>query len=239
MTEFRRFFPRSGKVIRPHRDAPISTNERRRQSREACAVLVDYTLKEQVYKDFMLNISRGGAMIATSRPFLLGEEVKLAFPDPVSKEHFRITGEIVWQGPQGIGVKFKSIGVGDRDVDLYASETDREQSMQVDREVKKMGRVKKKRVRWEPSTSIDVVSYRLYWSKCSELNYDSDHADFGDVAEVILPDDIPLFPLKTGSMELGVSAINQAGNESDITKLTVEFSFEVPNAPQNLKVEDI
>ncbi|MHA2315111.1 MAG: PilZ domain-containing protein [Candidatus Hermodarchaeia archaeon] len=239
MTEFRRFFPRSGKVIRPQRDAPISTKERRRQTREACTVLVDYTIKEQVYKDFILNITRGGALIATSRGFLPGEEVRLAFPDPISKEHCRITGEIVWEGPQGIGVKFKSIAVEDRELDLYASETDQEQSMQVEKEARKMGKVKKKRVRWEPSTSIDVVSYRLYWSKCGEVNYDSDHADFGHVAEVILPDDIPLFPLKTGGMELGVSAINHAGNESEITKLTVEFNFEVPDAPQNLKVEDI
>jgi Tfp pilus assembly protein PilZ len=239
MTEFRRFFPHSGKEIRSHREAPISTKERRRQSREACAVLVDYTLKEQVYKDFMINISRGGALIATSRRFLPGEEVKLAFPDPVTKEHCRITGEIVWEGPQGVGVKFKSIAVEDEELDLCASETDQEQSMQVEREVRKMGKVKKKRVRWEPSTSIDVISYRLYWSKDGEVNYDSDHADFGHVAEVILPDDIPLFPLKKGSMELGVSAINHAGNESEITKLTVDFNFEVPDAPQNLKVEDI
>ena len=239
MTEFRRFFPRSGKVIRPYREAPISTNERRRQTREACTVLVDYKLKEQVYKDFILNISRGGALIATSRPFLVGEEVTLVFLDPVTKEHCRITGEIVWQGPQGIGVKFKSVGVGDKDLDLYGSETDQDQSILGDKEVKKMGKVKKKRVRWEPSTSIDVASYRLYWSKDGEVNYDSDHENFEDVAEVIIPDDVPLFPLKTGSMELGVSAINHAGNESDITKLTVEFNFEVPDAPQKLKVEDI
>jgi hypothetical protein len=40
-------------------------------------------------------------------------------------------------------------------------------------------------------------------------------------------------------MELGVSAINHAGNESDICRLTVDFNFETPDAPQNLKVEDI
>jgi Tfp pilus assembly protein PilZ len=226
-------------VIRPHREAPISTKERRRQTREACTILVDYTFKEQAYKDFILNISREGALIATSRRFLLGEEVTLAFPDPVTKENCKITGEIVWEGSQGIGVKFKSIAVGDKDLDLYASETDQEQSMQVEKEVRKVGKVKKKRVRWEPSTSIDVASYRLYWSKDGEVNYDSDHADFGHVAEVILPDDIPLFPLRKGDMELGVSAINYAGNESEITKLTVAFNFEVPDAPQNLKVEDI
>jgi Tfp pilus assembly protein PilZ len=239
MIEFRRFFPRNGKVIRPYRKASISTNERRSQTREACTILMDYTIKEQTYKDFILNISRGGALISTSRRFLLGEEVELAFPHPDTKEHGTINGEVVWEGPQGIGVKFKSIGVGDRNVDLYASETDQEQSMKKGKEPKRMGRVKKKRVRWELSSSPDVGIYRFYWSEHGEVNYDSDHADFGRVTDLILPDDIPSFPLKTGSMELGVSAINHAGNESDITRLTVDFNFDVPDAPQNLKVEDI
>jgi hypothetical protein len=127
----------------------------------------------------------------------------------------------------------------DYELDLYRSKTDQEEPIQVDKEVRKMGKVRKKRVRWELSSSLDVATYRLYWSKDGGVNYDSDHADFGHVTEVILPDDIPSFPLETGDMELGVSAINHAGNESEITKLTVDFNFEVPDAPQNLKVEDI
>jgi Tfp pilus assembly protein PilZ len=239
MTKFSRFFPRNGKLIRPQKKAPISRNERRRQTREACTILMDYTIKEQAYKDFILNISRGGALIATSRRFLIGEKVELAFPHPDTKEHCTINEEIVWEGPQGIGVKFRSIEVGDKDLDLDGQETDQGQSMQVEKELRKIGKIKEKRVRWELSSSPDVGAYRLYWSRDGEVNYDSDHADFGHVAEVILPDDIPLFPLKTGSMELGVSAINHAGNESDITRLAVESNFDVPDAPQNLKVEDI
>lgn len=102
-----------------------------------------------------------------------------------------------------------------------------------------MGKVKKKRVRWEPSASLDVTSYRLYWSKHAEVNYNSDHAELGNVSEVILPDDVPSFPLVTGDIEIGVTAVNQVGNESDITKLTVGFNFTVPDAPRNLEVEDI
>lgn len=136
-------------------------------------------------------------------------------------------------------MKFKSIGVGDRDLDLYEPATNRQKSTQSDKEVKKVGRVKKKRVLWELSSSPDVRTYIFYWSKDRGVNYDSDHADVGHVAELSLPDDIPLFPLKTGSMELGVSAINHSGNESDIARLTVGFNFDVPDAPQNLKVEDV
>jgi hypothetical protein len=201
-------------VIRPHREAPISKKERRRHPREACNILVDYTLKERVFRGFILNISRGGALISNGRPVLVGEEVKMVFRHPISQGNRRITGEIAWVAPKGIGVKFKSMVSWDYELDLYRSKTDQEEPIQVDKEVRKMGKVRK-------------------------MNYDSDHADFGHVTEVILPDDIPSFPLETGDMELGVSAINHAGNESEITKLTVDFNFEVPDAPQNLKVEDI
>jgi hypothetical protein len=138
-----------------------------------------------------------------------------------------------------MGVKFKTTISWDYELDFYGLKFDQEKSIQGDKEVRKMGKVKKKRVRWELSSSVDVATYRLYWSKDGGVNYDSDHADFGLVTEIILPDDIPSFPLVTGDMELGISAINHAGNESDICRLTIDFNFEVPDAPQNLQVEDI
>ena len=239
MLEFRILFPRCGKVIRPHREAPISKQERRRHPREACNILVDYTLKERVFRGFILNISPGGALIANGKPVLVGEEVKMVFRHPISQGNRRITGEIAWVAPKGIGVKFKSMVSWDHELDLHRSKTDQDRPPQVEKEVRKMGKVRKKRVRWELSSSLDVSTYRLYWSKDGGVNYDSDHADFGQVTEVILPDDIPSFPMETCDMELGVSAINHAGNESEITKLTVDFNFEVPDAPENLKVEDI
>jgi len=239
MLEFRRLFPRSWNVIRPHREVFNSKDERRRHPREACNILVDYTLKGRVFRGFILNISRGGALIANGRPFLVGEELTMVFRHPISQGNRRITGEIARVTPKEIGVKFKTMVSWDHELDLYGPKTDQEKSIQVDKEVRKMGKVKKKRVRWELSSSVDVATYRLYWSKDGAVNYDSNHADFGHVTEIILPDDIPSFPLVTGDMELGVSAINHAGNESDICRLTVDFNFEVPDAPQNLKVEDI
>jgi hypothetical protein len=178
-------------------------------------------------------------LISNGRPFLVGEEVTMVFRHPISQGNRRITGEIAWASQKGIGVKFKSTVSWDYELDLYRSKTDQEKSIQVDKGVIKMGKVKRKKVRWELSSSLDVATYRLYWSKDGGVNYDSDHADFGHVTEIILPDDIPSFPLVTGDMELGVTAINHAGNESDICRLTVDFNFEMPDAPQNLKVEDI
>ena len=123
--------------------------------------------------------------------------------------------------------------------DFCIPETHQEQSMQVYKEVKKVGKVKRKRVSWVLASSPDVRTYRLYWSKDGEVNYKSDHADIGHAPELILPDDIPSFPLRTGRMELGISAINNAGNESDIARISVDFNFEVPDTPQNLKIEEL
>ena len=178
-------------------------------------------------------------MICTGRPFFVGEEVSLAFLHPVSQEHFRITGEIVWVASQGIGVKFKSIAPEDKELDLYDSKTDQEKSIRVKEEVRKMGKVKKRRIRWQPSASRDVTSYRLYWSNFGEVSYDSDHAEFGNVTEVVLPDDVSSFALYSGDITLGVSSVNAAGNESDITKITAHFNFDVPDAPKDLEVEDM
>ena len=102
-----------------------------------------------------------------------------------------------------------------------------------------MGKLKKKRIRWQPSASSDVTGYRLYWSNQGEVDYNSPYAELGNVSEVILPDNVSSFPLETGNVELGISAINQAGNESEITKVVVYFNFSVPDAPLGLVLEDV
>ena len=123
--------------------------------------------------------------------------------------------------------------------DFCTSETHQEQSMQVYEMKKKPGRVKKKRIRWELASGADVRTYRLYWSKNREVNYDSNYVDIGRVSELIVPDDMPFFHLKTGKMELGISAITPAGNESNIARFTLDFNFEVPDTPQSLTVENL
>jgi len=195
---------------------------------------VDYVIEDRVYRDFIRNISDGGAFIDTRGAFFVGQEVSLALPFPVSLK--RITGKVAWVGPQGIGVNFLVIAPDDTGV---RTETDHEKVKENRRELRKMGKIRKKKVRWEPSGSDDVAKYRLYWSKYGEVTYDSESAEIGIVTEVVLPDDVPTFPLIAGDIHLGISAINEAGNESDMTKLTAYLNFVVPEPPQNLEVEDL
>ena len=105
-------------------------------------------------------------------------------------------------------------------------------------EVKRLGRVRKKRIRWEPSSGGNVSMYRLYWAKDGDVSYASEHADLGTVTEVILPDDVPSFPPIAGQIGLGITALNEAGNESDITKTTAHLNFIAPAAPADLRIED-
>ena len=87
-------------------------------------------------------------------------------------------------------------------------------------------RAKRLRIRWNSSSSsTDVKGYRLYWSVNSGVSYDSNFAEVGNVTEVILPDDVPLFPAVAGEIELGVTAVNHTGNESDMAKISVPSEF--------------
>jgi len=99
-----------------------------------------------------------------------------------------------------------------------------------------MGRVRRRTLRWEPSAG--AAKYRLYWSTQGPVGYESDFVELENKTMAILPDEVPTFPKIAGNIELGVSAVDTAGNESDITKAKVYVDFTVPEAPKVLRVED-
>jgi len=97
----------------------------------------------------------------------------------------------------------------------------------------------KKRVSWTPSPSPDVEGYRLYWSTKGYLDYDCDFAEVGNVCEIILPDDISSFPLISGKILLGITAVSKSGNESDMQVLSTFVDLVAPHPPSNLKTENL
>jgi uncharacterized protein (TIGR02266 family) len=80
---------------------------RRRQERKPFFMVVDYSTKDRVYKDYIQNISAGGVFIETQMPFSVGQEVSLSFPLPNYLKYIKILGEVVRTCPQGIGLRFK------------------------------------------------------------------------------------------------------------------------------------
>ena len=84
---------------------------------------------------------------------------------------------------------------------------------------------KRARIHWKPSKSQQVVGYKLYWAVGGSVDYHADFTEIGNVNEVILPDDIPSFSVFPMNTEIGVTAVDQNGSESDMTKCTVIFKF--------------
>jgi len=100
-----------------------------------------------------------------------------------------------------------------------------------------MAKVKKRRLLWEPSLSSNVIGYKLYWAENGEVTYNSPCAMIGNVTEIILPDQVPSFPVVKGPVDLGVTAVNEIGNESDMMIFPAPFQFSVPEAPMNPTLE--
>lgn len=201
-----------------------SRKEKRLHPREACSIETGYMIQNRWYRGHIRDIGPGGVYVEAmqSRVFSPGMDILLVAKIQVLREQLK--GRIAWVGMYGMGVKFQLPELAP----VAAS----------DKERKNMGKVKTRKVRWEPSTTPNV-KYRLYWCIGRGVDYHSDHSDLGSATEINLPGDIPSFPLVSGTFELGISATSEAGNESELTKATVQIDFRVPEAPKTLTVEDV
>jgi len=81
----------------------------RGHNRKSCMLSIDYTVEDRKFESFMLDISPAGAFIETGEPFTSGQHIKLSFTLPNNAVQLTISGEILWKGMLGIGVKFKDL----------------------------------------------------------------------------------------------------------------------------------
>jgi hypothetical protein len=200
------------------------------------AVPVDYLASGHVYRDYVKNVSLAGASIGCRDFFVPGEKISIAFP--LANSPNQINGEIVWVDTDAFGIAFRSVGPKCKELSISPPEPLEGQPVGIRVEVKKAGKIKRRRIRWSRSPSAGVTRYRLYWSVQREVDYDSQFLELGDVAEMILPDDLPSFPLITGTLHLGITALSKTGNESDLTRISVALDFTVPEAPRQIWLED-
>jgi hypothetical protein len=105
-----------------------------------------------------------------------------------------------------------------------------------------MARAGTKTFFWTASTATDVATYRVYATEeAAPITYSSPHVDVGLVTEVDLgrlanEGFTPLVDAE-GSYNLGVSALDGMGNESDIAvRPSVPLDFVPPAAPTGLGV---
>lgn len=96
--------------------------------------------------------------------------------------------------------------------------------------------IKKTTLKFEPSTSPDVVGYTLFVQEVpTEVDYDSEAVDLGPVTEV----DLASLQLNTrdGVFNIGIAAYDDAGNFSSMVKLqSVALDFVAPDPPSNLTI---
>ena len=85
---------------------------KRKHTRKAFFMFVNYATQDLTYNDFIQNISAGGVFIETRMPFSVGQEVLLTFPLPNYLEHIKVAGDVVRTTMQGIGVRFKNVKLG-------------------------------------------------------------------------------------------------------------------------------
>jgi uncharacterized protein (TIGR02266 family) len=85
----------------------ISRKGKRQRTRKPFLMVVDYASQDRGYKDFIQDISAGGAFIETRTPFSVGQEISLTFPLPNQQKHIKIAGVVARVDKKGIGVNFK------------------------------------------------------------------------------------------------------------------------------------
>jgi hypothetical protein len=103
----------------------------------------------------------------------------------------------------------------------------------------KMAKIIKRKLRWKASRSSQTTGYKLYWARQGELSYSSAGEYLGQVTEVIIPDGLSAFTPGIGPFEFGVVAVDDSGNESDMTAITVPFHFIAPEAPDEVQIEGV
>jgi Tfp pilus assembly protein PilZ len=81
--------------------------EKRRYGRKDFIRVVDYTVGDRYYRDFIQDMSEGGLFINTSNKFSEGQDIIMTFVSPDYQKPFKMHGEIIRIHSDGIGVKFK------------------------------------------------------------------------------------------------------------------------------------
>ena len=102
-----------------------------------------------------------------------------------------------------------------------------------------MARIQKKAVRWDTPTDQSVVKHRLYIvPESGDLDYNSPHADIDmPETEYGLPGDFTF--ADEGNYRIGLTAMDDAGNESDMVEIVSFFDLVPPVAPAGLCIVDI
>jgi CheY-like chemotaxis protein len=115
------------------------------------------------------------------------------------------------------------------------------------RKEKTMPLIRKRRIWWEPLS--EASSYVVYVSK-DETVYEPENfaweATRGIISKVVtgkaemtVPDEWPEFPAEMGTYHIGITSMDDLGNQSDPIVLSGLFKFSAPQAPSRGGIESL
>lgn len=116
----------------PQFDEPVKTLSldesgptMREHPRRTCLINANYKINDQKYRSYILDISVGGVFIETEKAFPVGQPITLLFTIPQNESSFTLQGRVAWSGPQGFGVKFRTISPNqDKTIRAFVNEQD-------------------------------------------------------------------------------------------------------------------
>jgi hypothetical protein len=101
-----------------------------------------------------------------------------------------------------------------------------------------MPKIASKTIKFAASGSPDVVGYKMYYEEVpGVVTYQSASFDLGNSTVVDLAT-LPGIENFDGVYNIGIAAVDDAGNESDFARLgDVPLDLQPPTPPQNLVIE--
>ena len=85
--------------------------ERRQAVRHACTQEVGYAIQDASYIDYIQDINAWGVFIQSEQQIPVGENILMTIPLLCNGTSIKVVGEVVWSGPEGMGVRF-DMGIG-------------------------------------------------------------------------------------------------------------------------------
>ena len=82
------------------------SKDRRSHARQRCSLRVGYATMDLSFIDFITDINCWGVFIQSDKKVPIGESVSMTIPLHGEEQSIKIIGEVMWTGPQGMGVKF-------------------------------------------------------------------------------------------------------------------------------------
>jgi Tfp pilus assembly protein PilZ len=100
-------------------------HDKRENFRNTCLIYTEYIIQDQKFNGFILDINLNGAYIETDEEFIVGNDVRLLFHNPFIKQQITLSGEIIWNSPSGMGVRFRNIASIKRHLKQFLSEIEK------------------------------------------------------------------------------------------------------------------